>query len=110
MVAAGLAGVTVGIGLVAWQSMRCTLSGRLLAGLVLLGPAAIAAVGLALLLDGPVAALAAPTAGTLLGFAVASRSDGGDSGTEADDDPPWWPSFERGLRRYEQTHRPAQRR
>jgi hypothetical protein len=55
--------------------------------------------------------LTIPTTATLLGFAIALASGGADPDAEPDDDPPWWPSFEDDLRRYERTRRaPAGRR
>jgi hypothetical protein len=111
MVAAALCGVAFGIGLVARQSMRWALRGRLELGLATVGIAAIAAFAVALLVAGSAAALAVPAVATLVGFAVALFSGGDDDGgVEPDGDPPWWPSFERDLRRYERTRRPAGRR
>jgi membrane-anchored protein YejM (alkaline phosphatase superfamily) len=110
MVVAALAGVAVGIGFVAWRSMRWTLCGRLELGLGTVGLAGLAAFALTLLLAGPVAALTIPTSATLLGFAAALASGGGEPGAEPEDDPPWWPSFEDDLRRYERTRAPAGRR
>ena len=57
------------------------------------GAAAIPAFALALLLAGPTAGLTVPTGATLLGFAAALVSGGGDSDPEPDVEPPWWPSF-----------------
>jgi hypothetical protein len=111
MVVAALAGVAVGIGLVAWRSMRWTLRGRFELGLATIGSAGLAAFAVTLLLAGPVGALTIPTTATLLGFAIALASGGADPDAEPDDDPPWWPSFEDDLRRYERTRRaPAGRR
>src|SRR4051812_15330259 len=110
MVVVGLVGVAVGIGVVAWRSMRWTLCGRLEVGLLTMGVAAIPAFAFALLLAGPVAALTVPTGATLLGFAIALASGGGDVDPEPDVEPPWWPSFERDLRRYERTPLPTRRR
>lgn len=111
MVVGGLVGVAVCVGLLAWRSMRWTLRGRLELGLALIGPAALAAFALVLLLAGPIAALAVPTAALLVGFAIALAfgGDGGD-GAGPNEEPPWWPSFERDLHRYERTRRPAGRR
>ncbi len=110
MVAVGLIGVAIGIGAVAWQSMRCALRGRLAIGLLTIGVATIPAFALALLLAGPAAALTVPTGATLLGFAAAFVSGSDDSDSEPDVEPPWWPSFERDLRRYERTRLPVRRR
>jgi hypothetical protein len=110
MVVAGLVGVAVGVGAAAWRSMRWTLRGRFELGVVTIGLAAVAAFALALLLGGPVAALTVPTAATLAGVAIAFAWGGGDSGGEPDGDPPWWPSFERDLRRYERSRFPVRRR
>jgi hypothetical protein len=111
VVVAGLVGVAVGVGVVAWRSMRWTLSARLELGLLSMGVAALAGFALALLLAGPVAALIVPNGAMLLGFAAALGSDGGDGGSGAGDgEPPWWPSFERDLRRYERTRQPTGRR
>jgi peptidoglycan/LPS O-acetylase OafA/YrhL len=104
VVVAGLVGVAVGMALAAWRSMRWTLYGRESLGLVTAATCALGAVAATLLLAGPLVALTLPTAVTLLGFALARvpRDDGPD---EADDasEPPWWPSFERDLRRYERS-------
>jgi hypothetical protein len=112
VVVGGLVGIALVIALVAWRSMRWTLDGRLGAGVAALGPAGIAGFAAAMLLGGPVAALTVPTGATLVGFALALASGGGDrgSGSGPEDDPPWWPSFERGLRQYERTRSPAGRR
>jgi hypothetical protein len=112
VVVAGLVGVAAGVGVVAWRSMRWTLSARLELGLLSIGGAAVAGFALALLLAGPVAALIVPNGAMLLGFAAALGSDGGGAGPGAEDDgdPPWWPSFERDLRRYERTRQPTGRR
>jgi peptidoglycan/LPS O-acetylase OafA/YrhL len=102
VVVAGLVGIAVGMAFAAWRSMRWTLDGRTTAGVGAVGSAALAGVTGALLVAGPLAALTVPTTAILVGFAIALRSggdapDGGDGPT----DPPWWPSFERDLRRYE---------
>src|SRR6059058_2188483 len=110
MVVVWLVGVAIGTAAVAWRSMRWTLCGRLELGLVTIGAAAIPAFGLALVLAGPVAALTVPTGATLLGFALALAFGGGDVDPEPDGEPPWWPSFERDLRRYERTRVPTRRR
>jgi hypothetical protein len=110
MVVVGLVGVAIGIGAVAWRSMRCALRGRLDVGLPAIGVAAIPAFALALLLAGPVAALTVPTGAVVVGFAAALVWGGGDSDPESDGEPPWWPSFERDLRRYERGSLPARRR
>jgi|SRR4051812_5464896 len=110
MVVVGLVAVAIGIGAVAWLSMRWALRGRFELGLFTIAVAAIPAFALALLLAGPAAALTVPTGATLVGFAAAFISGGGDSASEADVEPPWWPSFERDLRRYERTRLPARRR
>ncbi len=109
MVVAALVGVAIGTGAVAWRSMRWALCGRFHVGLLAVAAAAIPAFGLALVLAGPVAALTVPTGATLAGFAAAFGSDGGDAGPERDDDPPWWPSFERDFRRYARRRLPARR-
>jgi hypothetical protein len=106
----GLIGVAVGIGAVAWRSMRWALCGRLEVGLLTVGLAAIPAFVLAFFLAGPVAALTVPLGATLVGFAAAFVWGDGGSGPGGDGEPPWWPSFERDLRRYEQTPLPARRR
>jgi hypothetical protein len=110
MVVVYLIGVAIGTGAVAWRSMRWTLSGRLELGVLTIGAAAIPAFALALLLAGPVSALTVPTGATLFGFALALASGGGDVDSEPDVEPPWWPSFERDLRRYERTRVPTRRR
>jgi hypothetical protein len=109
MVVVGLIGVAAGIGAVAWRSMRSALRGRLEIGLLTIGVATIPAFALSLLLGGPTAGLTVPTGAILLGFAAALVSGGGDSGPEPDVEPPWWPSFERDLRRYERTLLPRRR-
>jgi len=110
MVVVCLIGVAIGTATVAWRSMRWTLCGRLELGLLTIGAVAIPAFALALLLAGPVGALTVPTGATLLGFAVALASGDGDVDPVPDGEPPWWPSFERELRRYERTRDPARRR
>src|SRR5438105_791979 len=110
MVVVCLIGVAIGTAVVAWRSMRWTLCGRLELGLLAIGSAAIPAFALTLILAGPVGALTVPTGATLLGFAIALASGGGDVDPEPDVEPPWWPSFERDLRRYERTRVPARRR
>jgi hypothetical protein len=110
MVVVCLIGVAVGTAAAAWRSMRWTLSGRRELGLLTIGAAAIPAFALALLLAGAVGALTVPTGATLLGFALALASGGGDVDPDPDVEPPWWPSFERDLRRYERTRTPARRR
>ena len=106
MVVAGLAGVAVGMGLAAWWSMRWTLHGAADRGLVFGASAALAGVGATLVLAGPTAALTVPTAGLIVGFALALRAGGDTPDGDGDDpDPPWWPSFERDLRRYERRSR-----
>ena len=100
MVVAGLAGIAVGAGIVAWRSMRWTLDGRSELGLPVAGLAALVAFPLALLLGGPLA-LTAPGAAIVLGFAAALARGGGGDDIVPDDEPPWWPSFEAELRRYE---------
>jgi hypothetical protein len=101
-VVAGLVGVGVGMGIAAWRSMRWTIRGRAHRGLLTASTCALAAVATTLLLAGPLVALALPAAATLVGFALAlgwrDERPGDDGG---DDEPPWWPSFERDLRRYE---------
>jgi hypothetical protein len=110
MIVAGLLAVGVGVAVLAWKSMCWALSGRLGLGLVVIAPAALAAVAAALLLQGPEAALTVPAAATLLGFALAVASDGDDRDTDSNDEPPWWPSFEHGLREYERARPLARRR
>jgi hypothetical protein len=110
MVEAGLTGIAIGIGALAWRSMRWTLCGRLAIGVLTIGVASISAFALTLLLAGPIAALTVPTGATLVGFAAALASGGEDSDPAPDVEPPWWPSFERDLRRYERTRLPARRR
>ena len=110
MVVVCLIGVAIATAAVAWRSMRWTLCGRLELGLLTIGAVAIPAFALALLLAGPVGALTVPTGATLLGFAVALASGDGDVDPVPDGEPPWWPSFERELRRYERTRDPARRR
>jgi predicted exporter len=112
MVVAELFGIAVGMGIAAWRAMRWTLRGREILGFACVGAAAIAALALTLLLAGPLLALTVPTGATLVGFALAfAFSGGGDSGGDGgDDEPPWWPSFEDELRRYERSRVPAGRR
>ena len=99
MVVAGLVPVALGMGIAAWRSMRWTLDGRRELGLACVAVAALGGFTLALLLAG-VTALVVPLAAALAGFALAFPR--GDGGADADDDePPWWPSFEDELRRYE---------
>jgi hypothetical protein len=105
MVVAVVAGVGVAMGAAAWLAMRLTIGGRREAGLALVGAAALVCFPLALLLGSP-AALGAPALGTLLGLLLAS---GGGSEDVAEDEPPWWPSFEDELRRYERARRPPVR-
>ena len=100
MVVAELVGIAVGMGAAAWGAMRWTLRGRDILGLCTVGIAAIASLALTFVLVGPLLALTIPGAATLVGFGLAIAG-GGDSGSEADDEPPWWPSFEDELRRYE---------
>jgi hypothetical protein len=109
MVAVGLIGVAIGTAAVAWRSMRWAISGRLELGLLTMGGAAIPAFSLGLLLAGPIGALTVPTGATLLGFAVALASGGDGGDPEPAPEPPWWPSFERDLRRYERKRVPARR-
>jgi hypothetical protein len=100
MVVVELACVSLAMGADAWRAMRWTMDGRMELGLLILGPVAIGAFAIALLLAGPTVALALPMASTVAGFVLALRSGGGgeDGG---DEEPPWWPSFEDGLREYE---------
>ena len=102
MVVAGLVGSAVGMGIAAWRSMRWTLGGRHELGLVAVAVAALVCFAAALLLGGP-PALGLPAAATVAGLALAFR--GGDPSQPSDEDPPWWPSFERDLRRYERSRR-----
>lgn len=109
MVVVGLAGVSVVMGTVAWRAMRWAMDGRMELGILAVGPVAIAAFAIALLLGGPTVALVLPMAATAVGFALALRSGPGDDDL-GDDEPPWWPSFEDGLREYERGRVTAGRR
>jgi hypothetical protein len=109
MVVAELAGVVAGMGVAAWRAMRWTLRGRDVLGLCCVGLAAIGSLALTLLLAGPILALTVPTGATLVGFALAFASGNGDAETDGDDEPPWWPSFEDELRRYERSRVPTPR-
>ena len=112
MVVGGLAGIAFAMSGVAWFAMRLTLRAHTrsagewarLAALSCLGLAAIGAFAGDLLLAGIVVALLVPTAACVLGFAVAVATADGDDGwggPGSDDEPPWWPSFERQLRSYD---------
>ena len=102
MVVAGLVGSAVGMGTAAWRSMRWTLAGRRELGIVVVSAAAAVCFSAALVLRGP-AAFAVPGLAAVIGFALAFR-DGGPP-EPSDDDPPWWPSFERDFRRFERSRR-----
>jgi hypothetical protein len=111
MVVLGLAGVSVAMGAAAWRAMRWVMADRMEFGILVVGPVAIGAFAIALLLAGPTVALVLPAAATVAGFALASRSGGGGGdGDHGDDEPPWWPSFEDGLRAYERVRETAGRR
>jgi hypothetical protein len=109
MVVGAVAGSALALGGVAWWAMRTTLrAGAEWARVVAvfcLGVAAIGAFAADLLLDGIVVALVVPGVACVAGLAAAAFTDRGDDGGEGGDDsdsePPWWPSFERDLRRYE---------
>jgi hypothetical protein len=114
MVVGALAGVALALAAVAWWSMRLTLRARERAGEELARVAAHLAVGLgavaafagALLLDGILVGVVVPAGACAAGFALAAlTADAGDDGDGRgggpDDDPPWWPRFERELRRYD---------
>jgi hypothetical protein len=114
MVVGALAGVALALALVAWWSMRLTLRVRdgvhgdlaRVSAHLAVGIGAVAAFSGALLLDGIVTGVVVPAGACAAGFALAAfTADGGDDGGEGgrggDDDPPWWPSFERELRRYD---------
>ena len=94
-------GIGVGTACIAWWSMRQTLRGRFVLGTATVGVAALAGVALTFLLDGPLLGLTVPTGAVLIGFALAAAAGGDEPGDGPDDEPPWWPSFERDLRRYE---------
>jgi hypothetical protein len=109
MVVGALAGIALALGGVAWWAMRTTLRAAhewaRVAAVLGVGVAAIGAFAGDLLLDGIVVALVVPTAACVVGFAAAAfaagRDDDGGGGGGSDGEPPWWPSFERDLRRYE---------
>lgn len=113
MVVGALVGVAVALAVVAWWSMRLTLRardgarselGRFAAHLAV-GIGAVAAFAGGVLLDGIVAGVVVPAGACAAGFAFASFTAGSDDdGREdggGDDEPPWWPAFERELRRYD---------
>jgi len=98
--------------LVAWWSMRLRLRAQHggnewqgIAAVGVVGLTSLTAFAAALLLLRPSVALALCSSAALVGFIVALRFGGtaGDDprGGAPDDDPPWWPSFEQDLRRYE---------
>lgn len=100
---AGIGAVTVAV---AWWSLRLTdrrTERARLAATGALGVWAIAAFAAVLLLQGIVASLLVPAGAVLVGFllALARGVDDEPSGGGDDENPPWWPSFERELRRYE---------
>jgi hypothetical protein len=112
MVVGAVAGVAFGLAAVAWWSLRLTLrvraqsAGELarVGAYVALGVAAIGAFGGTLLLAGIVVALVVPLCACVAGFALAAYTadaDDDDGGGDPDGEPPWWPSFERELRRYD---------
>ena len=114
MVVGALTGVALALCAVAWWSMRLTLRVRMraageltrVAACLALGVGAVAAFAGALLLDGIVVGVVVPAAACAAGFALAAFTvdrgdDGGEDGGGPDDEPPWWPSFERDLRRYD---------
>jgi hypothetical protein len=108
MVVGALAGIALALSGVAWWAMRTTLRAggewaRVLA-VFCLGVAAIGAFAGDLLLDDIVVALLVPSVACIVGFAIAAFTDSrGDDWRDDDSDgePPWWPSFERELRRYD---------
>lgn len=108
MVVGALAGSALAMAGVAWWAMRLTLRAvgewaRVLA-VACVGVAAIGAFAGDLLLDGIAVAVIVPSAACAIGFAAAAftaRGDDWGGGGDRDGEPPWWPSFEQDLRRYE---------
>lgn len=106
MVVVGLGCLAGLVALVAWWFMRRVVEAagtdRLIQAVCAIGVTAVCALGAALALDGPLAAFALMPAAAAAGIVAALRSSHGDDGRggPADDEPPWWPSFEQELRRY----------
>jgi hypothetical protein len=104
MVVAGLGCLAGLVALVAWWSMRGVIEApgtvRLIESIGALGLTAVCALGAALVSGGPLAAFVLMPAAAAAGIVAALLRGDGRGGDLDDDEPPWWPSFERELRRY----------
>jgi hypothetical protein len=112
MVVAGLGCLAGLVALAAWWSMRRVLDAagtvRLIQSVGVLGSTAVGALGAALILGGPLAAFVLMPAAAAGGIVAALRlphGDDGCGGDSGDDEPPWWPTFERELQRYRERTR-----